>query len=55
MSEKNKIKLEVLEELYYLMRKVWSQYENDTENCPKPDFMSAVALLACLEDKYENE
>lgn len=35
------------------MDKIWIQYIKDPYNVPKPDFISAVALMTVLEDEYE--
>ena len=38
--------------IFKMMKKLWNQYEKDPDNVPKPDFVSAVALNAVMEDYY---
>lgn len=43
---------ECCKETFKMMKKLWNQYEKDPDNVPKPDFVSAVALISVMEDYY---
>lgn len=37
------------------MYELYKQYEKDPKNVPKPDFISAVALISIWEDEYDRK
>lgn len=43
-------KAEVISELSEKMNSLWKKYEEDPVNVPRPDFMSAYALIAMMEE-----
>lgn len=42
-------KRDAIKRMLRSMNNLWKKYEEDPDNVPKPDFMSAVALIAMME------
>lgn len=46
-------RIEMKKEILKAFTDLWNKYEADKENIPKPDFMSAVALVELIEIETE--
>lgn len=49
----NSFALDIFNNIQDVMKKLWDKYESDTYNVPKPDYLSAYALIEALKTEYE--